>query len=156
MATPALEWVPVFLAAAHWLGIAIYFGSLLFLLLIFQKVYGRYRSYKYVDNFRAEIITLYWKFLHVAFIVIVVSGAGLAGLKGKSVIRGLYGLVFSTKLVLWLVQIYFTQETLKPFTVEVEHATPEKPASEVKSISPALLVTLLLLIALAGFALKFL
>lgn len=124
--------------------------------MIFQKVYSRYRSYKYVDNFRAEIITLYWQFLHIAFIVIVISGVGLAGLKGKSVIRGMYGLVFSTKLVLWLVQIYFTQETLKPFTVEVEQGALEKAPVEAKSASPALLVTLLLLIALAGFALKLL
>lgn len=109
-----------------------------------------------MDNFRAEIITLYWKFLHVAFIVIVISGVGLAGLKGKSVIRGVYGLVFSGKLVLWLVQIYFTQETLKPFVVEVEQPTLEKNYDDLKSVSPALLVTLLLLIALAGFALKLL
>ena len=156
MVTPAHEWVPVFLTAAHWLGVAVYFGSLVFLLLIFQRIYGRYRSYKYVDNFRGEIITLYWKFLHVSFIVIVVSGAALAGLKGKSVIKGLYGLVFSAKLVLWLVQIYFTQETLKPFTPEVEHAYPDKELPQPRAVAPVFIVSLLLLISLCGFVLKLL
>lgn len=154
MGTPALEWVPVVLTAAHWLGVAVYFGSLVFLLLIFQRVYGRYRSYKYVDNFRGEIITLYWKFLHASFIVIVISGAALAGLKGKSVIRGFYGLAFSAKLALWLVQIYFTQETLKPFNPEVEHATSGKQDLPPAGASPVLIVSLLLLISLCGFALK--
>ncbi|MBN8219790.1 MAG: hypothetical protein J0L53_02650 [Spirochaetes bacterium] len=156
MGAPTLEWVPVIFRAAHWLGVAVYFGSLLFLLVIFQRVYGRYRSYKYVDNFRGEIISLYWRFLHGAFILIVISGAALAGLKGKSVIRGLYGLVFSAKLVLWLVQIYLTQETLKPFTPEVEHAYPEKQGLAPRAVSPILIVSLLLLISLCGFALQLL
>jgi uncharacterized membrane protein len=149
-----MDWAPVVLTAAHWLGVAVYFGSLLFLLVIFQRVYGRYRSYKYVDNFRAEIITLYWKFLHAAFIITVVSGALLAGLKGKSVLRGFYGLVFSTKLVLWLVQIYLTQETLKPFIPEAEEGNPEKQSVERRSMQPILIIALLFLIALCGFALK--
>ncbi len=154
MAQPAQEWVPVVFTAAHWLGVAVYFGSLVFLLLIFQRIYGRYRSYKYVDNFRGEIIILYWKFLHGAFIVIVISGAALAGLKGKSVLKGFYGLVFSAKLVLWLVQIYLTQETLKPFTPEVEHTYPEKELPQPRVVSPVFIISLLLLISLCGFALK--
>ena len=93
-------------SAAHWLGVAAYTGSFVFLILVFQKTYRRYRSYKYIDNFRAEAIALYWKILHIAFLVIIVSGAALAGLGGKSVLKGLYGLIFSTKLALWLAQIY--------------------------------------------------
>lgn len=148
-----MEWARVIITAAHWLGVALYFGSLFFLIIIFQKVYGRYRSYKYVDNFRAEIITLYWKFLHIAFAVIVVSGAILTGLGGRSVLRGYYGLVFSTKLALWLAQIYFTQETLKPFIAEVEAGTPQVAS---RPVPPAALITLLFLISLCGFTLKLL
>lgn len=149
-----MTWAPVVLTAAHWLGVSVYFGSLLFLLVIFQRVYGRYRSYKFVDNFRAEIITLYWKFLHIAFIVIVVSGVLLAGLKGKSVLRGFYGLVFSAKLALWLVQIYFTQETLKPFIPEAVEAQPGQPGATPRPASAVLIITLLFLIAVCGFTLK--
>ncbi len=142
-------------SAAHWLGVAAYTGSFVFLILVFQKTYRRYRSYKYIDNFRAEAIALYWKILHIAFLVIIVSGAALAGLGGKSVLKGLYGLIFSTKLALWLAQIYLAQDLLKPFTPEASPASDnsEKEAGEAKRSSAVLV--LLLLIAACGFVLKY-
>lgn len=140
-------------AAAHWIGVGAYLGSLVFLLLIFQRVYGRYRDYKYIDNFRAEIVLIYWKFLHVSFIVILVSGAALAGLRGRSVLSGTYGLIFSTKLVLWVLQIYLAQEYLKPFIPQVpEYELPAKPNRG--NSRPIAIIVLLLLISLCGFALK--
>ncbi|HRP70468.1 MAG TPA: hypothetical protein PLY93_13130 [Turneriella sp.] len=142
--------------ALHWFGVALYVGSLLFLLFIFQKVYQRYRAYKYVDNFRAEVITLYWRYLHIAFLVIISSGTALALAKGKSVIQGAYGMVFSAKLALWLVQIYFTQETLKPFVVDVESDEQPHTNTQPRVISPLFIFLLLMLISSAGFALKFL
>lgn len=142
-------------SAAHWLGVAAYTGSFVFLILVFQKTYRRYRSYKYIDNFRAEAIALYWKILHIAFLVIIVSGAALAGLGGKSVLKGLYGLIFSTKLALWLAQIYLAQDLLKPFTPEAtaENDSGEKAANEARRSSAVLV--LLLLIAVCGFVLKY-
>lgn len=142
-------------SALHWLSVAVYAGSLFFLLVIFQRTYGRYKAYRYVDNFRAEIIYLYWRFLNIAFVVILASGAALAGLKGRSVLAGTYGLIFSLKLVLWLVQIYVTQSFLKPFNPEVH--SPE-PRVELRSreIHPIIILVLLLLIALCGFFLKYL
>lgn len=140
-------------AAAHWLGAGAYLGSLVFLLLIFQRVYGRYRDYKYIDNFRAEIVLIYWKFLHVAFVLLLVSGAVLAGLRGRSVLSGTFGLVFSTKLVLWVLQIYMTQEYLKPFIPQI----PEyelRPRPTAGNSRPVIIIVLLLLISLCGFILK--
>lgn len=140
-------------SAAHWIGVGSYLGSLLFLLLIFQRVYGRYRDYKYIDNFRAEIILIYWRFLHVAFFLILISGAVLAGLRGKSVLSGTFGLIFSTKLVLWVVQIYLTQEYLKPFIPEIQDNTLQpKPAED--KYRRLIVFALLLLISLCGFVLK--
>jgi hypothetical protein len=150
-----LNYLTAAFSAAHWLGVAAYTGSFVFLILVFQKTYRRYRSYKYIDNFRAEAIALYWKILHIAFLVIIISGAALAGLGGKSVLKGLYGLIFSTKLALWLAQIYLSQDLLKPFTPEVtaESDSSEKTANEAKRSSAVLV--LLLLIAVCGFVLKY-
>jgi len=150
-----LNYLTAAFSAAHWLGVAAYTGSFVFLILVFQKTYHRYRSYKYIDNFRAEAIALYWKILHIAFLVIIVSGAALAGLGGKSVLKGLYGLIFSTKLALWLAQIYLAQDLLKPFTPEAsaESDSSERAASEAKRSSAVLV--LLLLIAACGFVLKY-
>jgi len=142
-------------SAVHWLGVAVYTGSLIFLFLIFQKTYDRYRSYKYVDNFRAEILQLYWRLLHVAFLLILVSGAVLAGMKGRSVLSGLYGLVFSAKLALWLLQIYLSQYMLKPFHIETSNDADSRRVKEVQA-HPYLIVALLLLIPLCGFVLKYL
>lgn len=141
-------------SAVHWLGVAVYTGSFVFLILVFQKTYNRYRSYKYVDNFRAEAIALYWKILHVAFLAIIISGAALAGMGGKSVLRGLYGLLFSAKLALWLAQIYLSQNLLKLFTPEVNlNESSEKPGSEAQRHYA--IMVLLLLIAACGFLLKY-
>ncbi len=142
-------------SAVHWLGVAVYAGSFVFLVLVFQKTYRRYRSYKYVDNFRAESIAAYWKILHIAFLAIIVSGAVLAGMAGKSVLRGLYGLLFSAKLALWLLRIYLSQDLLKPFAPEVtlETESPDKAASEAQRHYSVLI--LLLLIAACGFLLKY-
>lgn len=140
-------------SAAHWIGVGTYLGSLVFLLLVFQRVYGKYRDYKYIDNFRAEIVVAYWKFLHGAFILILISGAALAGLRGKSVLSGTFGLFFSTKLVLWVVQIYLTQEYLKPFIPEIRgNELAPKPAAGTSR--PLIIIVLLLLISLCGFTLK--
>ena len=142
-------------SAVHWLGVAVYTGSLVFLILVFQKTYRRYRSYKYIDNFRAEAIGLYWKILHLAFLAIIVSGAALAGMGGKSVLKGLYGLLFSAKLALWLVQIYLSQDLLKPFTPEInaDGESSENPGTEAQRHYAVLV--LLLLIAVCGFMLKY-
>lgn len=150
-----MSFIQTALTALHWLGVAVYFGSFVFLIVIFQNIYRRYQSYKYVDNFRAEVITLYWKFLHGSFALIVVSGAGLTGLAGKSVLHGVYGLMFSAKLALWLVQIYLSQELLKPFAPEL-HASDKAELPRESGPRDYAVVVLLLLIALAGFSLKFL
>jgi len=155
MDAPISTWVPAIFRALHWLGSAVYIGSLLFLFFIFQKVYKRYNAYKYVDNFRAEVITLYWKYLNAAFLVIVVSGAALTVSNGKSILQGMYGLFFSTKLLLWLVQIYFTQETLKPFIVHIETNDIPLTSTAPRTTSPIVIFLLLMLIASLGFALKY-
>jgi hypothetical protein len=144
------------LQAIHWLGVGLYIGSFAFLTIIFHRIYWRYKSYKFVDNFRAEVIQSYWKFLHIAFAAILVSGVGLAGLRGKSILSGTYGLVFSTKLVLWLVQIYLSQEALKPFLTSTQGGD-DKAQPEKEGVPYALFtLVLLLLISLSGFVLKYL
>lgn len=127
----------------------------MFFLIIFQRVYDRYKSYRYVDNFRGEVVLQLWRLLHVCFVLIVLSGAALAGLKGRSVLNGLYGLVFSSKLALWLLQLWLLQDLLKPFLLEsyTEEARARRPEAEVRSLGAVLL---LLLIAAGGFLLKYL
>lgn len=145
--------LPQLLSAIHWLGVALYSGALFFYLLVFQRVYGRYRAYRYVDNFRGEIVMRLWRLLHVCFVLIVLSGAALAGLKGKSVLNGLYGLVFSSKLALWLLQLWLLQDSLKPFL-------PEYAAEEMQGraldgdLRSSTAVLLFFLIAAGGFLLK--
>ncbi len=139
----------------HWLGVALYCGALFFFLIIFQRVYDRYRSYRYVDNFRGEVVLLLWKLLHVSFALIVLSGAALAGLKGRSVMTGLYGLVFSSKLALWLLQLWLMQDLLKPFLPENYSEEPQTRNREGQARSLGT-VLLLFLIATGGFILKYL
>lgn len=146
---------PQLLSAIHWLGVALYCGALFFFLIIFHRVYDRYRSYRYVDNFRGEVVLQLWRLLHVCFVLIVLSGAALAGLKGKSVLTGLYGLVFSSKLALWLLQLWLLQDLLKPFLPENFTDEPQSPARERETRSLAA-VLLLFLIAAGGFLLKYL
>lgn len=150
-----MTWLQPLLSALHWLGVALYAGSLVFLLLIFQSVYNRYRSYRYINNFRGEIVVLYWRLLHIAFGLIVLSGAALAGLRGKSVLQGLYGLAFSAKLALWLLQLWLVQDYLRPYLPENE---ANRSGTEIlpDNVRPAVAVVLLLLIAVAGFGLKYL
>lgn len=109
--------------------------------------------YRYVDNFRGEVVLLFWKLLHVSFLLIVLTGIALAGLKGKSTVTGTYGLVFSSKLALWLLQLWLLQEPLKPFilTDESEKAGPRALPRRVRSW---LIVFLLFLIFAGGFILK--
>lgn len=133
---------------------ALYFGSLVFLLFILEPVYKRYKAYRYIDNFRGEIITLYWRLLHVAFFLIVVSGALLVGFKGKPILQGAYGFVFSAKMALWLLQLYLTQSYLKPFILQTSEPDKETTAATDK-LYPVGILFILLLIAVAGFALKY-
>lgn len=141
------------LSALHWLGVALYTGSLVFHLIIFQSIYERYRMYRYVDNFRGEVVLLFWKLLHVAFFLIVLTGVALAGLKGKSTVTGTYGLVFSSKLALWLLQLWLLQEPLKPFMLADESEKTENRALPGRARS-WLIVFLLFLIFTGGFILK--
>jgi hypothetical protein len=150
-----LIFLPQLLSAIHWLGVALYCGALFFFLIIFQRVYDRYRSYRYVDNFRGEVVQQLWRLLNVCFVLIVLSGAALAGLKGKSVLTGLYGLVFSSKLALWLLQLWLMQELLKPFLPENYSDEPRAHLREGETRSLAA-VLLLFLIAAGGFLLKYL
>lgn len=87
--------------------------------------------------------------------MIVLSGAALAGLKGKSVLTGLYGLVFSSKLALWLLQLWLLQDLLKPFLPEnYSEETKAQPRElEMRALGAVLL---LFLIAAGGFILKYL
>lgn len=147
--------LPQLLSAIHWLGVALYCGALFFFIIIFQKVYYRYRSYRYVDNFRGEVVQQLWRLLNVCFVLIVLSGAALAGLKGKSVLTGLYGLVFSSKLALWLLQLWLMQELLKPFLPENYSDEPRAYLREGETRALAA-VLLLFLIAAGGFLLKYL
>jgi hypothetical protein len=148
-----LTFLPQLLSAVHWLGVALYCGALFFFIIIFQRAYERYRAYRYVDNFRGEIVLQLWKLLHVCFALIVLSGAALAGLKGRSVLNGLYGLVFSSKLALWLLQLWLLQDLLKPFLPENYTGEPQARSGEYQTRSLAA-VLLLFLIAAGGFVLK--
>lgn len=143
------------LSAIHWLGVALYCGSLFFFLVIFHRVYERYRSYRYVDNFRGEVVLQLWRLLHICFVLIVLSGAALAGLKGRSVLSGLYGLVFSSKLALWLLQLWLLQDLLKPFLPENYTYEAQSPVRE-REMRALAAVLLLFLIAAGGFLLKYL
>ncbi len=98
---------------------------------------------------------LYWRLLNAMVIILLTSGAVLTGLRGKSPLTGAYGLAFSTKLALWLMQLYLSQQYLRPFT-------PEAPAFSRDSTNPTnppvpawLPVALLFLIFLCAFALKY-
>ncbi|HMV35198.1 MAG TPA: hypothetical protein PKM44_00720 [Turneriella sp.] len=150
-----MTYFPQLLSAFHWLGVALYCGALFFFIIIFQRVYERYRAYRYVDNFRGEVVLQLWRLLHVCFVVIVLSGAALAGLKGKSVLTGLYGLVFSSKLALWLLQLWLLQDLLKPFLTENYTEEPQARSREWEARSLGA-VLLLFLIAAGGFLLKYL
>lgn len=121
-----------------------------------QPVYRKYRQYTYIDNFRAEIVIVYWKMLNILFLLIVASGAALTGLRGKSPLSGLYGLVFSAKLALWLMQLYLSQHYLRPFMPE--NAVPAGDALGLPQLAPPawLPLGLLFLIFVLGFALKYL
>lgn len=125
-------------------------------MLILHPVYLKYRQYTYIDNFRAEIISLYWKMLNGIFLAIVISGAALAGLKGRSPLAGLYGLVFSAKLALWLMQLYLSQQYLRPFIVENQPSA--RDAMGLPQLVPPLWLPLglLFLIFVLGFSLKYL
>lgn len=133
-----------------------YIGSFTFLLLIVHRVYQKYRQYTYIDNFRAEIISHYWKLLNAVFLVIVLSGAALAGLKGRSPLTGVYGLVFSSKLALWLLQLYLSQHYLRPFIVDNTSAGKDVMGLPQPASPTWLPVTLLFLIFILGFSLKYL
>jgi hypothetical protein len=126
------------------------------LLIIVHPVYEKYRQYTYIDNFRAEIISNYWKLLNGTFLLIVVSGAALAGLRGRSPLAGLYGLAFSAKLALWLVQLYLSQQYLRPFIAETN--APGRDAMGLPQIAPPMWLPLglLFLIFVLGFSLKYL
>lgn len=150
-----MTWLAPLLSALHWLGVAVYFGTLLFFLLIFNRTYERYRAYRYVDNFRGEVVAHLWKLLHIAFALIVVSGAALAGLNGKPVLKGIYGLVFSSKLALWLLQLYLLMDLLKPFLPE-NYTDDTAPRAADRRLRSHAAVLLLFLIAAGGFILKFL
>lgn len=108
-----------------------------------------------MDNFRGEVVQQLWRLLNVCFVLIVLSGAALAGLKGKSVLTGLYGLVFSSKLALWLLQLWLMQELLKPFLPENYSDEPRAQLREGETRALAA-VLLLFLIAAGGFLLKYL
>lgn len=150
-----MTWLGPLVSALHWLGVSIYFGALLFFLLIFNRTYERYRAYRYVDNFRGEVVAHLWKLLHIAFVLIVVSGSALAGLNGKSVLKGIYGLIFSSKLALWLLQLYLLMDLLKPFLPE-NYTDDSAIRSADRQLRSHAAVLLLFLIAAAGFILKFL
>ncbi|MCS6972067.1 MAG: hypothetical protein NZL89_03500 [Leptospiraceae bacterium] len=146
-----MNFIPQLLAALHWLGVAFYSGSLIFFLAIFERVYHKYRAYRYVDNFRAEVVVLLWKLLNFSFVVIVLSGVAMAGLRGKPVLRGLYGLFFSAKLALWLLQLWLLQDVLKPFLVEnyTEDATAAERQRRTRSWLALVLLFMLLGLGMA-------
>ena len=98
----------------HAVGGVIYVGSLIFLLLVFQPVYERYREYRFIENFRMEVVGRFFWLYHAGFIILLISGTGLAILSGQSPLYGRFGLVFSTKLALWFLQIFLTGDLLKP------------------------------------------
>lgn len=149
------NWPLTIFRAAHFLSAAVYIGCFIFLLVVFERVYRKYQDYQYVDNFRAEVIRLCWQILHVSFLFIVLSGAALAGLKGKSVVHGFYGLTFSTKLALWLLQIYLSQEILRPYPQRADFSEPHDPSRLGPRVRAWLVVSLLLLISLCGFLLTY-
>jgi hypothetical protein len=124
--------------------------------LIIEPVYRKYRKYNYVDNFRAEVVLLHWQFLNASVIALLVSGAVLTGLRGKSPLNGFYGLAFSSKLALWLLQLYLSQQFLRPFTPEVPAFSRDPEGSSGQTTPAWVLVALLFLIFFSGFVLKYL
>ena len=135
----------------HAVGGVIYIGSLLFLFVVFQPVFERYREYRFVENFRMEIISRFLWLYHIGFVLLLLSGTGLAVLSGQSPLHGRFSILFSTKLALWFLQIFLTGDLLKPAQ---EDPTTIHPTTRNESLRIQIIFVLLFTIMILGFFLQ--
>ncbi len=94
-------------AGGYWLA-----GSVI-LALVLRPVWHKYREYVYFQNYGLEILRIFLTTFHISLAVSVISGAGLMGLSGRSPWEGLFGLVFSIKMILMLGLFFLLQPALR-------------------------------------------
>lgn len=117
------------LTILHLVGGGFWLAGTVVLTLILHPVWRKYREYSYINNLRFEVIRELLRAFHVFLAICVVSGAGLMALSGKTPWEGVFGLLFSAKMLtivalFFILQPYLQFDEIKSKTVFFHRFSP--------------------------------
>lgn len=121
---------------------------------LIYPVWHRYSEYLYFENFRTEYIARLLKILSYSLVVALISGAGLIGVTGRDVFSGIYGILFSAKMVLLILTfvLFFPYMKISESDTADGYRRPDLPETVFHMRSVALLLSSIAVIAISIFA----